>query len=122
MPLVSFHALEENDRRPAILVGTSSDRIGTPTGQSYYVTLSKDLKAWTGLPVAPYAGAVYGTYEDKLRAIGGANVTFGRGFTGLLMFDGVSLHELLTYSRGRHGLTLMLVRGRDFGFSYSLQF
>ena len=59
---------------PAVIVGTSSDRIGTPAGQSFYATASKNLKRETKLPIAPYFGLAYGTYHDSLRMIGGINV------------------------------------------------
>ena len=55
-PLANFVALTETHRRPALILGTSSDRIGTPSGQSYYATLSKNIKHHTGLPLAPYFG------------------------------------------------------------------
>lgn len=108
--------------RPAVILGTSSDRIGTPSGQSFYATLSKDLRGATGIPLAPYAGVAYGTYEDEGRVIGGANVTFGGGFSATLIFDGVHLHELVTWASGRHGVSLVLVRGQHPGFSYNVRF
>jgi hypothetical protein len=46
-------AIPETDRRPALILGTSSDRIGTPDGQSFYATFSKNLKRETELPIAP---------------------------------------------------------------------
>ena len=93
----------ETRTRPAIILGTSSDRIGTPEGQSFYGTLSKDLRPQTGLPVAPYVGVAYGTYEDEARIIAGANISFGRGVSSLLIFDGVHFHPTLSFS-GRHGV------------------
>ena len=104
------------------MFGTSSDRIGTPSGQSYYATVSKSLKPQTGLSIAPYAGLTYGTYEDRLRPIGGLTAGFTRGFTGQLIFDGVHLHEMISYTRGRHVLSAILIRGSDPGVSYSITF
>jgi len=121
-PLANLRVLNETRTRPAILLGTSSDRIGTPEGQSFYGTLSKDLRPQTGLPIAPYVGIAYGTYEDKARLIAGANISFGRGFSSLLIFDGVHFHPTLSYFRGRHGVSALLVRSRDVGVSYSLRF
>lgn len=121
-PLANVRVLDETKTRPAIMLGTSSDRIGTPEGQSFYVTVGKDLGPQTGLPVAPYVGVAYGTYEDKARVIGGANVVVWRSLSSLLIFDGVHLHPTLSYSRGRHGISLLLVRGRDVGVSYNLRF
>ena len=47
-PLANLVALTETHSRHAVIVGTSSDRIGTPSGQSFYATLSKSLKNFTG--------------------------------------------------------------------------
>jgi hypothetical protein len=121
-PLANVRLLDESRHRPAVMVGTSSDRIGTPEGQSFYVTVAKDLRPHTGVPVAPYVGLAYGTFEDKARVIGGANVVLGGGVTSLLIFDGVHFHPTLSYARGRHGLSLLLVRGRDLGVSYNVRF
>src|SRR5512134_2438884 len=59
-PIANWLAIEETGSRPALIFGTSSDRIGTPHGRAIYGTFSKDLTAWTGLPIAPYAGASFG--------------------------------------------------------------
>lgn len=121
-PLANWLAIKETARRPALIVGTSSDRIGTPEGQSFYATFSKNLKRETKLPIAPYVGAAYGTYEDRLRAIGGLNIGFTERFTGLAIFDGVHVHPLLNYSYEQHGFSFLLVRGRHPGFAYSVSF
>ena len=121
-PLANVRVLNETRTRPAVMLGTSSDRIGTPEGQSFYATVAKDLKPQLGLPVAPYVGVAYGTFEDKARLIAGANIVLGRGFSSLLLFDGVHFHPTLSYFRGRHGLSVLLVRGRDVGVSYNARF
>ena len=104
------------------MLGTSSDRIGTPEGQSFYATLSKDLTPHIGLPVAPYVGIAYGTYEDTTRVIAGANIAFTKRLSSLLIFDGVHFHPTVSYFHGRHGVSLLLVRSKDPGVSYSLRF
>lgn len=121
-PLANVRLLSETARRPAVILGTSSDRIGTPSGQSFYVTVSKDLRRTIGLPIAPYAGVAYGTFEDRARPIAGLNVELARGLSALVLFDGVHVHELLTYARGRHGVSFVLVRGRHPGISYNVRF
>jgi hypothetical protein len=121
-PLANLRVLNETRTRPAIMLGTSSDRIGTPAGQSFYGTLGKDLRPQTGVPIAPYLGVAYGTYEEKLRVIAGANISLGRGFSSLLIFDGVHFHPTFSYFRGPHGLSALFVRGKDVGVSYSLRF
>jgi hypothetical protein len=114
--------LTETKRRPALMLGTSTDRIGTPSGQAFYFTLSKNLQRETGLPIAPYVGAAYGTYEHRLRPVGGVNVSLGRGFSTLLTYNGVHVHPIVNYARGRHVFSLVLVRGRHPGGSYSITF
>lgn len=121
-PLANIVALTETVERPALILGTSSDRIGTPFGQSFYATLSKNLKQATGLPLAPYAGLAYGTYEDRLRVIGGLNINFREHWSATVLFDGVRVHPLINYARGRHQLGVIMERGRNPGISYSISF
>jgi hypothetical protein len=121
-PLANVVVLTETHRRPALILGTSSDRIGTPSGQSFYATLSKNLKHATGLPVAPYVGLAYGTFEDRARVIGGLNINFDERWSSTILFDGVRVHPLLNYTRGRHQFGLIFERGRNPGVSYSISF
>jgi hypothetical protein len=121
-PLANIRLLQETRTRPAMMLGTSSDRIGTPKGQSFYATVSKDLAPLTGLPVAPYVGAAYSTYEDTARVIAGANIALTRRLSSLLIFGGVHFHPTLSYFHGRHGVSVLLVRVKDLGVSYSLRF
>jgi hypothetical protein len=121
-PLANVVVLTETHTRPALILGTSSDRIGTPSGQSFYATLSKSLKHATGLPIAPYVGVAYGTYEDRARIIGGLNITFSDRWSSTILFDGVRVHPLLNFTYGRHQFGMMLERGRNPGASYSISF
>jgi hypothetical protein len=121
-PLVNLLAVTETANRPAVILGTSSDRIGTPSGQSFYATASKNLRRETHLPIAPYFGFAYGTYEHKFRPIGGLNVGFTEQFTALVILDGVHVHPLLNFSYQRHTFSFILVRSKDPGVSYSVAF
>ncbi|MBA2525840.1 MAG: hypothetical protein H0V18_08670 [Pyrinomonadaceae bacterium] len=121
-PIANAVAITETHLRPALILGTSSDRIGTPTGQSFYATLSKSLKHHTGLPVAPYVGVAYGTYEKRARVIGGLNISIGENWGSTILFDGVRVHPLLNYSFGRHQVGVIFERGRHPGASYSISF
>ena len=121
-PIANWLALSETKRRPALVLGTSSDRIGTPSGQSFYATLSKSLERETGLPFAPYAGVAYGTYEDRLRPIGGLNIYYKQRWSSTILFDGVRVHPLVNYARGRHAFSAIMERGRNPGASYSVSF
>ncbi|MDQ5845538.1 MAG: hypothetical protein M3539_09615 [Acidobacteriota bacterium] len=121
-PLANIVALTETHKRPALIFGTSSDRIGTPSGQSFYATVSKNLKHQTGLPVAPYVGMAYGTYEDRARVIGGLNISVSDTYSSTILFDGVRVHPTVNYTRGRHQFGVIFERGRNPGASYSVSF
>ncbi|HEY9430181.1 MAG TPA: hypothetical protein VI260_01700 [Blastocatellia bacterium] len=120
-PLLNWLALPETERRPALILGTSSDRIGTPSGQSFYATFSKNLKGETRLPIAPYAGVAYGTYEHRWLPLAGLNVYFTRNFSSLVIYDGVRVHPMLNYTHGRHNFSFVLAFANKPGFSYSIQ-
>ncbi|HEX8369462.1 MAG TPA: hypothetical protein VF604_13030 [Pyrinomonadaceae bacterium] len=121
-PLANFVVLKETEKRPALIFGTSSDRIGTPSGQSFYATVSKSLERETALPIAPYIGVAYGTYEKKTRVIGGVNIYFPKNFSATILYDGISVHPLLNYAYQRHQFSFVLVQGKKAGFSYSVSF
>ena len=121
-PLANFVALTETRNRPAIILGTSSDRIGTPSGQSFYATVSKNLKSETGLPIAPYFGIAYGTSENRLRPIGGLNINFGKGFSSTILFDGVKVHPTFNYFYKQHQFGVIFAQGKNLGANYSISF
>lgn len=97
-PIANWRALSETKDRPALIFGTSSDRIGTPHGRAIYGTFSKDLEGWTGIPIAPYAGISYGTYDDEFAGIGGLVIRWADRFTTTSMYDGYNLHHLANYN------------------------
>jgi hypothetical protein len=122
-PLLTLIPVTETQNRPAIIFGYSSDRIGTPKGDAFYLTASKDLQHWTGLPIAPYFGVVFGTYEHRFRAIGGLNMRLRKNLTSLIQFDGVKVHPTLTYTfNDTHSLTFLLIRGKSPGMTYTFSF
>src|SRR5262245_63781735 len=112
----------ETQTRPAMIFGTSSDRIGTPTGQSFYGTLSKDLKLHTGIPIAPYAGAAFGTYEHKFRPIGGVNIRFPLNFSSLIIYDGVKVHPTASWFYRNFSVMFLLAFAKTPGFGISAAF
>jgi hypothetical protein len=122
-PLVTIIPVTETKNRPAIIFGISSDRIGTPEGTSVYLTASKDLQHWTGLPIAPYGGIVYSSYDKKFRPIGGLNIRFPYRFASLIQFDGVKVHPSVTYSvNDTHAFTFLMIRGTSPGMTYTYSF
>lgn len=122
-PLLTLIPITETANRPAVIFGISSDRIGTPRGTSFYLTASKDLERWTGLPIAPYAGVVYGTYDDEFRPIGGLSIRLPKNFAALIQFDGHKVHPGITYSfNDTHSLTFLAVRLKEPGVTYTFSF
>lgn len=120
--VANWRAIAESPRHPAVVFGTSSDRIGTAEGQSYYVTVSKSLHHETGLPIAPYAGASYGTFEDRMIFPFGVNVALGPHWSAMLINDGVHTHVSATYAWDRFALTLLAVERKDIGFTIGARF
>ncbi len=125
-PIANWLVVPESDPWPALIVGTSSDRIGTTHGRAVYATLSKDLEKWTGLPIAPYAGVSYGTFDDEAVAIGGLAINWSERISTISQWDGHNLHHVIETSLGESqliGLVLTHVDGKyDLGVTYSIAF
>src|SRR5687768_2587616 len=120
--VANWRAVSETQRRPAVIFGTSSDRIGTPEGQSYYVTVSKSLHDLTGLPIAPYAGASYSTFENRMLYPLGVNVAVGSHWSAMLINDGVHTHLSATWAWNRFAVTLLAVERKDVGVTIGARF
>lgn len=116
--LANWRILKETAHRPAVILGTSSDRIGTPTGRAYYVTVSKEVADGLGV----YVGAMYSEYENKVRVPAGVSYRFDDRWSALFAYDGVNGHPMLTYSWGRKNLTFLLVQGKYPGLSFGIGF
>lgn len=122
-PLANLVAVFEGPRRPSVMFGVSSDRIGTPDGTAYFVTVAKDLESVLGWPIAPYVGASYGTFDDELRAIGGVRARVGRGVAVQVISDGVNLHPSLDIDLpGTHRVSFIWVETEMFGVAWSMAF
>jgi hypothetical protein len=115
--VANWRAVGETEKRPALIFGTSSDRIGTPSGQSYYATVSKSFAR-----VAPYAGVSWSEYEERLLYPFGLNVALGKGWSAMLMNDGVHTHLSATYARRNVSLTVLAVERKNFGITVGTTF
>lgn len=119
-PLLSLFLLTEGDRRPAVFLGTSSDRIGSPEGtQSYFATVSKRFGASR---FSGYASLNYSEWEREFNVPFGMEVGFGERFSLRPMFDGVRPHLMLNYSRERWSVSLLAVDLESPGISFSSGF
>jgi hypothetical protein len=104
-PLATVFLLTEGERRPAVFVGTSSDRIGSPAGkQAYYVTVAKYLPA---LHVSPYASVNWSEWDEQVNLPFGANVELGRGLSLQPMYDGHRTHLLASWANDRLSATFV---------------
>lgn len=121
--LANVVAITESKHRPAIILGTSSDRIGTPRGRSLYATISKDVSELLRLPIAPYVGVAYSTYEHRFLPLAGLTIDWRDNLSSLVIFDGVKVHPTLSYTLGgRHVFTFLLAQSKNPGVSYSISF
>ncbi len=115
--VANWRAVAETRTRPALIFGTSSDRIGTPSGQSYYATVSKSFSR-----VAPYAGVSWSGYEERLLYPFGLNVALTDGWSAMLMNDGVHTHLSTTYGRRNVSLTVLAVERKHVGVTIGMTF
>jgi len=115
--VANWRALAETETRPALMFGTSSDRIGTPSGQSYYATVSKSFSR-----VAPYAGVSWSGYEERLLVPFGLNVALMEGWSAMLINDGVHTHLSTTYGLRNVSLTLLAVERKHVGVTVGITF
>lgn len=125
-PIATWRAFDETETRPALILATSSDRIGTSHGNAYTAVLSKDVEPWTSLPVSPYAGVNYGTQDDELDVIGGAMVRWDDDWSTYHMWDGHNLHHMVErwFENGHTlGLVVAELDGRySLGLAWSWNF
>lgn len=119
-PLLNAFLLTETAARPALFIGTSSDRIGSPAGtQAYFFTLAKRLPR---LPLSLYATVNYSEWDDGFNFPFGATVDFGKGFSGRGMYDGDRSHLMFNYFHRQHGVSLMYIWLERFGIAMSTAF
>lgn len=117
-PLLNWRLMREQNGLPAIIIGTSSDRIGTPRGQAYFVTVSKTVAKGIGL----YAGASYSQFEHRVLFPAGASFQFDEHWSSIMAFDGVNFHPTVSYNWDRYGVTLIYANTRFPGFNFSVGF
>ena len=119
-PLFTLFLLTETDGRPALFLGTSSDRIGSPSGkQSYFATVSKYVPA---LRASIYGSVNYSEWDEAVNFPAGVGLEVGRGVSIRQMYDGDRGHLLFNYFAHRYGVSLMLVWFDTMGVSFSAGF
>jgi len=119
-PLFTFFLLTETEKRPALFLGTSSDRIGSPAGeQSYFATISKYVPA---LRASAYGSLNYSEWDNKFNFPVGVAVELGKGFSVRPMYDGDRGHLMVNYFADQYGISLMYVWYETLGVSLSFGF
>jgi hypothetical protein len=119
-PLVTWFLLTEGENRPALFLGTSSDRIGSPEGkQAYYLTLAKYLPV---VRTSPYISLNYSEWDEGWNVPFGANVELGGGFSLQPMYDGHRTHALATYANDRVSATMIWAWLERAGFAVAMGF
>ena len=104
-PLATWFVLTETERRPALFLGTSSDRIGSPAGaQSYYVTCAKYLPL---ARTSPYLTLNYSEWDRRMNLPFGTNVELGHGLSLQPMYDGHRTHVLGSWANSRFSGTVI---------------
>ena len=119
-PLVTLFLSTETETRPALFLGTSSDRIGSPKGeQSYFATISKYIPSWR---TSFYGSLNYSQWDRKFNVPFGAGIELGKGFSLRPMYDGDRGHLMLNYFATQYGISLMYVWLETMGVSFSVGF
>ena len=112
-PLLTAFLFTETETRPAVFLGTSSDRIGSPEGmQAYYTTGSKyfpQLRSSVNVTLN------YSEWDEALNVPFGAAFEVGRGLAARYMYDGNRSHLLVDYFLGPVGISLMSIWIERFG-------
>ena len=119
-PLATLFVLTETESRPAVFLGTSSDRIGSPEGtQAYYATVAKYLPA---LHLSPYASLNYSEWDAGWNFPFGANVEVVPRVTVQPMYDGHRTHLLATYAGDHYSVTAIYAWLESAGVAVSMGF
>lgn len=115
-PLATLFVAREGEQLPALFLGTSSDRIGSPeSAQAYYATVSKYVPR---LRTAFNATVNWSEWDEAFNFPFGASVELGRGFAARYMYDGKQSHALLDrYLSDRWGFSLMSIWLERFGIA-----
>jgi hypothetical protein len=117
-PLASVFLRRESACLPALTLGTSSDRIGSPEGTaSAYLTATKQ-SPWRRL--SGYASLNWSEWDQQINFPFGASVQLLDALALRPMYDGERTHLLLSFARDRYSVSALWLWLEDFGISFSL--
>lgn len=115
VPIATVFVLTETEKLPAMFLGTSSDRIGSPEGTHYYYATA--AKFFSPLRTSAYATVAYSEWDDEFKVPFGAELVIWRGLSVRQMYDGERSHLLLNWFGDRYGVSLMAIWMDTFGIS-----
>lgn len=119
-PVATWFLVTESGRVPAVFLGTSSDRIGSPKGmQAVYMTVAKNLDP---VPASAYFSVNWSGWDRRVNVPFGANVEVLPRVTFQPMYDGNRMHLLAAYSADRWSVTLINAWFERFGVAMSMGF
>jgi hypothetical protein len=98
-PTATWFLLTETDTRPALFLGTSSARIGSPVHQqAYYATLARSFPEWR---VSPYVSLEWSEWDQGWNVPFGATLDVGGGIGLRPMYDGHRSHLVASWTGAR---------------------
>lgn len=121
-PLANLFLLTEQLLRPALSLGTSSDRIGTEAGTtSVFLTAAKS-SPWSRLPVSGYVSLNWSESDDSFNVPFGGTLHLGERFSLRSMYDGERTHLLASANVGRVQVTALWIWLEQAGVALSTGF
>ena len=121
-PIGNWFIQTETEARPGIVAGFSSDRIGTPSGMAYFVSMQKQLGGNTGR-IAPYVGLSYSGWGHEFLIPFGMSIALRDDLTLLPMCDGKHGHTTLAWSDGKGRVfSLIAAFNKRFGVAFAQNF
>ena len=119
-PLATLFLLTETHARPSLSLGTSSDRIGSPEGEtSVFLTAAKKVPR---VPVAPYVSLNWSEWDDGFNVPFGASFFLGSDWSLRPMYDGERTHLMASFSRGPVSVTALWIWLEEAGLAISWGF
>jgi hypothetical protein len=119
-PLVTWFLFTESQARPALFLGTSSDRIGSPKGeQSWYLTLAKHVPRW---PLSGYVSLNYSEWDEGFNVPFGVTVGPWSRFSVRPMYDGERAHLMVNADTDRVTMSFLWVWYEQAGVSLAVGF
>ena len=121
-PLANLFLLTETHFRPALSLGTSSDRIGTDAGQtSVYLTAAKRFPS-PDVPVSGYVSLNWSEADEGFNVPFGGTLHLGERWDLRAMYDGERSHLLASASIDRFTVSALWIWFEHAGVAVSAGF